>query len=386
MTASFGVGFYGAGMIAKVHAFCHRNLDLFYDPPAARTTLVGVCTSRAETAEAARRRFGFEFATTDYRRLLDRDDIHVVHCAAPNHLHRDFVSDALAAGKHVYCEKPLAASLADAEAIRTAALEAPGSRLGMVFQNRFIPATIRARQLVDEGFLGRIMTFRAEFLHSGYEDPSKPKTWRISKPESGGGALYDLGSHVIDLAASLVGEITGVSAHAETFVRERPAAGDPGRVEPIDVDDHALLIARTADGALGTIEASRVAVGITDELRVEVHGTEGALRFNLLDPDHLEIYDNRVPADPVGGRKGWTAVDTYRRYPKPDAGFPSPKVTWGWLRGHVDCLNSFLAAAAEGREPVPGLAEGFAAQLVMDAAERSARANGAFVEIEPRRE
>ncbi len=203
-TRELGVGMVGFGFIGKVHAHAFHSLPLFYDPAPARVRLVGVCTSREETANHAQERAGSDFATTRFEDLLACDNIDIIDVATPNHLHRDQVLAALAAGKHVYCDKPLTVSLADARAMVAGARARPDLSHGMAFHCRFVPATMRARQLMAEGALGRVYHFRGAYLHSGYEDPGRPMSWRLSK-EAGGGALSDLGSHIVDLMGWLLG-------------------------------------------------------------------------------------------------------------------------------------------------------------------------------------
>jgi predicted dehydrogenase len=219
--------------------------------------------------------------------------------------------------------------------------------------------------------LGRIYGFRGVYLHAGYLDPQRPITWRLDRNKGGGGALVDLGSHVIDLLRFLVGDFTEVTAQTETFIRERPLAKDPSKMAPVEVDDVVVMTVRTAGGAVGTVEASRFATGANDELRFEIHGEKGALRFNLEDPNFLEFYDQTAPGGAHGGSRGFTRIETVQRYEPPSA-FPGPKFAIGWLRGHMHCLWSFLDAIARGVPPSPGYADGLAVERIISAAYQSA--------------
>jgi len=376
-----GVGIAGFGFIGKVHAYCHLNMPFFYDPPPLRTRLVGVATSRPETAEKARRLLGFTFATTDLATLVARDDIHIIHCCLPNHMHKPLLLEAIRHGKHIYCDKPLAFNAAEADEI-LAAMEAYNYRgvHQMTFQNRFLPATLRARQLVEEGLLGRVLSFRGVYLHAGYVDPARPMSWRLDRKQGGGGALYDLGSHILDLLWWLLGDFANVSALTETFTRERPRRAGAREMVPVEVDDIALMMLRLKRGGVGTVETSRVATGTNDELRFEIHGTQGALRFNLMEPNWLEVYDQRAPEEPLGGRRGFTRIETVQRYPPP-AAFPGPKFSPGWLRAHVACLHHFLSCIAEGKDARPSLRDGAYVQRVMDRAYESAAAQGRWMAV-----
>lgn len=364
------VGFVGFGFIGRVHAYGYLNLPLFYDPPPLAAELAAVCTSRPETAQRAGERFGFTLATDDYRRVTEAPDIDIVHIATPNLFHRDQLLSAMAAGKHIYCEKPLTATLAEAREVEAALGSYPGVHQ-MCLQNRFFPATLRAKELVEEGRLGRILSFRASYLHSGSADPSAPLKWKLDRA-LGGGVLLDLGSHVIDLVRHLCGEFEEVLMDRSIAYPERPSPEDPTRMVPVEAEDLSVMLVRTTAGALGTIEASKVATGTEDELRIETHGERGALRFNSMQPNYLEFYRQSEPGEPVGGTRGWTAIATVQRYPEP-AGFPGPKFSVGWIRSHLACLANFLTAVAQGTRAQPGLEVGVRLQEIMDAARRSAQ-------------
>src|SRR5579871_4683800 len=211
---TLGVGMVGFGFIGKVHSHAHLSLPLLYDPLPARTRLIGVCTTSPASGKKAVEQAGFEFATTDCRSLLAREDIQLIHVCTPNDAHRTIVLEALRAGKHIYCDKPLALNTAEAEEIVALARTVPSVQQ-MTFNYRFVPAILRARQLVEAGFLGDLFSFRAAYLHAGYIDPNRPFSWRTDRARSGGGAIADLGAHAIDLVRFLVGPGTGVGRAGE---------------------------------------------------------------------------------------------------------------------------------------------------------------------------
>jgi predicted dehydrogenase len=386
---TLGVGMVGYGFIGKVHSHAHRALPLFYDPPPARTRLVGVCTTSDETGIKAEQQAEFQFHTTDHRALLERDDIDILHICTPNDAHYAAVRDALAAGKHVYCDKPLAHNPIEARELAELASRANVVHQ-MTFNYRFIPAVMRAVQLIDEGFLGDLFTCRAAYLHAGYIDPKRPFSWRTDFARSGGGAIMDLGAHVIDLMRFLLerpavkrgGSFAEVSADLETVIPERLEART-GVLRTVDVDDIAHVRFRLSGGATGVLEASRLATGVQDDLRFELHGSRGSLRFNLMDANWLDAYDATVPEGALGGDRGYRRIECVTRYPKPYA-LGATKNTVGWLNFHIQSLYDFVANVVRVEEgsPVnswsPTFADGLAAQEIVGACQRSSADDGAW--------
>ncbi len=390
---TLGVGMAGFGFIGKVHAHAHLALPLFYDPAPARTRLIGVCTTSAASGSKAQEQAGFAFATTDYHELLARDDIDLIHVCAPNDAHLPIVLGALRAGKHVYCDKPLALDPAQAETICALARTTPTVQQ-MTFNYRFVPAILRARQLVEAGFLGDLFSFRAAYLHAGYIDPNRPFSWRLDLARSGGGAIADLGAHVIDLVRFLLGpganvgragEFAAVSADLQTVIKARPDA-QTGALRTVNVDDMAFATCRLAGGAVGTLEASRLATGVQDELRLELHGSKGGLKFNLMEPNWLDAYDATKPEAALGGDRGYTRIECVTRYPKPYS-LGATKNTVGWLNFHIASVFDFVAnvAAQEAGKPVspwsPAFVDGLAAQRVIAACQQSSAQAGAWTNV-----
>ncbi len=366
---TFGVGMIGYGFMGKMHSYAYASLPFIYDPPPAQVRLVGVAAATQASRNLAMQRAGYEFATSDYRELLKRDDIHIVNICTPNYLHKEQVIEALKAGKHVYCDKPLAMNAREAREIVDLA-KSVGTTCQMTFHNRFSPAVMRARQIADNGFLGEVVSFRAVYLHSGYLDPTRPITWRLQKEKSGGGALADLGSHAIDLLHHLIGRFTRVQANLQTVVKQRPVAKGSSEMAPVDVDDLAVLQLELENGSIGTLEASRIATGTQDDLRFEVHGTRGAMRFDLMDANWLYIYDDTKPSALLGGDRGWQRIECVQNYPKP-AALPGGKTPVGWTRFHIASIYDFVSNVAAGRPGNPSFGDGLAVHEVMDAAQAS---------------
>ncbi len=366
-----GIALIGYGGIGRIHAMGYRDLPFHYGLPADAIRLVGVATTRVETAENAAREIGCPVWTDNYGTLLARDDVQVVDVCVPNHLHEEMVVAAARAGKHVYCEKPLAMNVAQAQRM-AAAVDKAGVKGQVTFNFRFIPAVIRARQLMAEGFTGRVFSFHARYHRSSYISPQKPLSWRLSREISGGGALFDLGSHVLDLVHFLLGEVTEVQATMETLIKERPLAKGSTEMGQVDVDDLDLIQLRLADGALGTVEVSRMGTGATNDLQVQVFGELGALRLSLDDPDWLYVYDVRDSDTPLGGQRGFKRIEACQHFEGQLA--PDWTMPMSFVRSHAECQYQFLKAIWEDKLPQPDLKDGVYVQEVMEAVERSAKA------------
>lgn len=372
------VGIIGFGFMGKTHTYGYKTIPLYYSNLPFKIKLIGVCDAVIEVAEKAKETLDFEFATNNPEDIFNCKDIDVVDVCTPNIFHKEAVLGALKAGKHVYCDKPLATSFEEAKEI-TGVLGQFDSVTQMALQYRCFPATMRARELIEEGRIGKIMSFRACYLHSGSVDPKKPIGWKQDKKFGGGGVLFDLGSHVLDIMYYLLGEYASIFAKTEVVYKQRP--DKKGNMVDIEADDLAFVIARMKNGGMGSIEASKVATGACDELRFEIHGDKGAIRFNLMDPNWLEYYDNTVSEAPLGGVKGYTRIECVQRFKKPGDGFPGPKFSVGWIRSHVHSLYSFLNCVYEGKQASPSFKEGAYIQYVMEKAYES-DSNNTWVELD----
>jgi predicted dehydrogenase len=368
---TYRVGLLGVGFIGKVHAYGYRNLPLFYDPVPLSAKITHVVTSRRETAEKAKQLLEAECAAVDFRAITENPEIDIVHICTPNHLHREALLSAIRHQKHIYCDKPLVANAAEADAIEAALADYRGTAQ-MTFQYRFYSATMRAKQLIESGSLGKVLGFRAAYLHGGSAQPDAPLRWKLTAA-AGGGVIADIASHALDLVDWLVGPFQSLMAETHIAYPERPAIGAPDKKMPVDAEDCVTVLARLASGALGTIEATKIATGSEDELRIEIHGSHGALRFNGMDPHHLEWHDATASDQPHGGLRGWNRIDAGQRYPQPATNFPAPKSATGWLQSHTACLANFLQAVADNRPADPDLQQGIRVQRLMECLRQSAR-------------
>ena len=370
------IGLLGFGSMGRTHTWAVQNLPFFYGELPFRARTVGVCTTSIEKSERIAREFGIEIACTDEDVLIDDPSIDVIDICTPNICHFATLRKAIAAGKHVLCEKPLCINPDQAREI-LAIPKKEGQILGMTFNYRWMAPVLRAKQLVDEGRLGRILSFRAAYLHSSATDQMRRAGWKQDREICGGGVLFDLGSHVIDLMNLLCGKITAVSGMSQIAYPTR--MGRTGEIWQTNADESFNLLAVTEGGAQGTITVGKLQVGTNDDLSFEIYGENGAVRFSLMEPNWLYFYDNRIPEAPLGGTRGFVRIECIGRYP--DLIFPSPKAPAGWLYGHLASMHAFLSAASEGRNFAPSFFDGAYVQAVMDAAYRSAQNHSVQTEV-----
>lgn len=296
MTRTLNIGLIGSGFMGQAHADAFRRAGLLYKDLPAVPQLYMLADATPELAADAAARFGFLKSTGDWRELVNNPAVDVVDITSPNALHHEMALAAIAAGKHVYCEKPLSVTVAEAEEM-TAAARARGVKTMVAFNNVKTPAAMLARQIIDAGEIGTPMRFRGWFDQGFFNDPDLPFSWRCTRREAGSGALGDLGSHVISVAQYLMGDVESTIAQSQTFFPTRPvpqgAAGYSARAaadaerRTVENEDQIQAMVRFASGAGGTIEASRVAAGKVFGIYWEISGTEGTIimdgeRFNEL--------------------------------------------------------------------------------------------------------
>ncbi|MBI9102100.1 MAG: Gfo/Idh/MocA family oxidoreductase [Spirochaetales bacterium] len=359
------IGLAGFGPIGIVHLLAYRNIPLIYTGLLPPFEVVGVCQTSREKAEETARRENLERAYADFDEMVADPSIDIIDIVTPNYLHKDQVLKALRSGKHVLCEKPLALNGREADEIERVAAESECT-FGMIFNYRFIPAIMKARQLIEAGRLGEIYTFRAEYYHTGYQNPEKPWSWRMDRERSGGGALMDLGVHVIDLVRYLLGEVDSIQCKTRTYIPQR---FDPhsSRMEPVTVDDAAWAHINLKNGGVGTLEVSRFATGALEDLKITAYGSKGAFRFDLMDSDFLYWFD---PDDEMAG---WKRLETVPKYK--DARTPNPRSTAGWIRYHTENQYRFLRSVVDNTTFLPDVHDGAMANHIIDAAYESANSS-----------
>jgi predicted dehydrogenase len=377
----------GYAFMGAVHSQAWRTAGRFFDLPCA-PTLTALAGRDATGVQAAARKMGWTSTETDWRRLLDRDDVALIDICTPGDTHAEIAIASLEAGKHVLCEKPLANTVEEAEAMVDAAVaaEARGVRSMVGFNYRRVPAISLARRLVQEGRLGTIRHVRAQYLQDWIVDPTFPLVWRLQKERAGSGALGDIGAHIIDLAQFVAGStISGVSGLTETFVRERPlpavsaglAASGGAGTGAVTVDDAALFFARFDSGALGSFEATRFASGRKNALRLEVNGSDGSLAFDFEAMNELQFHDHTEDADTAGFRR---ILVTEPTHPYAQAWWP-PGHGLGYEHTFIHEVVDLVTAIGTGTAPSPSFADGLQVQQVLAAVERSAERGSGWEQV-----
>jgi predicted dehydrogenase len=385
------VGMVGYAFMGAAHAQAWRNAHRFFAMPLT-PELTAVAGRSPEAVSTAAERLGFTSTETDWRRLVERDDIDLIDICTPGDSHAEIAIAALQAGKHVLCEKPLANTVAEAQQMSTVARAAVERGVWAMcgFTYRRTPALALARRLVEAGRIGTVRQVRAQYLQDWLHDPDAPMTWRLDKSKSGSGALGDLGAHLVDTAQWLTGQgITGVSAILETFVKSRPLSGersglgghgDTATDAPrgdVTVDDAALFTARLAGGATGIFEATRFALGRKNALRIEINGTDGSLAFDFEENNVLQFFDSTEPIDEQGFRR---ILVTEPEHPYVSAWWP-PGHGLGYEHGFTHQAVDLLTAIAESRQPEPSFDDGLLVQRVLGAVEDSAARESAWTTV-----
>ena len=360
------VALIGYAFMGKAHSNAWRQVSAFFSPRLIPKMKV-LCGRTRTAVEAAAHRYGWEQAGTDWREVIARDDIDLVDVSTPGDSHAEIAIAAARAGKAVFCEKPLANSVREAERM-LAAVERAGVTHMICHNYRRVPAVVLAKRLIDSGALGTIRHFRGTDLQDWIVDAAFPLVWRLDKSKAGSGALGDIGSHVIDLARMLVGEIAEVAAATETFVKERPLPGNVRKKGRVTVDDAAVAAVRFAGGAIGTIEATRMAPGRKNYNRFEINGSLGSLAFDLERLNELDVCLTDGHPETRGFR---TILVTEATQPYIDAWWPPGHIV-GWEHTFTHTVFDLLEAVADGRVPSPSFVDGVRNQRVLEAIERAA--------------
>ncbi|PNW09483.1 dehydrogenase [Microbacterium testaceum] len=379
----------GYGFMGAAHSVGWRQAPRMFDLPREIEMAVVVGRNPDAVASAAAK-WGWAESATDWREIVGRDDIDIVDIVTPGESHAEIAIAALDAGKHVLCEKPLANTVAEAEAMAEAAARARvrGIRSMVGFTYRRVPAVTLLRDMIAEGAVGTVQQVRAAYRQDWLVDPETPLAWRLQKEHAGSGALGDIGAHIIDMTQFVTGlGVERVSGTIDTIVKERPLPADgsmglskgAGAAEKgaVTVDDVAIFTGRLANGALASFEATRFATGRKNALTIEVSGDRGALAFDLEDLNSLRFYDRTAPE----GRQGFTQIlVTESQHPYVSAWWPAGHLL-GYEHGFSHQVVDLVNAIADGSDPHSSFDEGLCVQRVLDAVERSSAAESAWTRV-----
>jgi len=383
------VGLIGAGFMGKAHSLAYAALPMFFWPPPAMPRLAMLAEADDARAKEGAQRFGFEGWTADWKEVVENPDVDLVDISVPNDQHAEIAIAAAQAGKHVLCEKPLATTSEETGRMLDAVTEAGVIHM-VAFSYRRTPAVVLARRLIDQGAIGSIRNFRGTYLQDWSNDPDLPLSWRFERSIAGSGALGDIGTHVLDIARYLVGEVSEVCAMLQTYIQDRPlqqggvdelagaqkqAGAERGEV---DVDDEVIGLLRFESGAVGSLEATRAAHGRKNYLTFEVHGESGSITFDYERRDELRLYTT----DDAEDRQGFRTILTGPAHPHGEGLWPIPALGIGYGETKIIECHDLMKAIATGKLPSPSFEDGHRIAVICEAIERSDE-SAAWVDLAP---
>lgn len=375
------VGLIGSGFIAKFHSLAYNNLSIMYNPSLPRVERTRLFDVTSDLAAAGAVQLGWQESTDDWRNITRADDIDLVDIVAPNYAHAEIAIDAARHGKHIFCEKPLAHDVSSALQMAKAVHQA-GCIHQVGFVYRMWPAVAFAKELIDAGKIGRILHFHSRFLHDYGLDPSLPMSWRFESRKAGAGSIGDIGSHAIDIARYLVGDIVRVFARSHTFIRKRliPPAGitntfrrDEGEIQDlseygtVDVDDATDMLVEFEDGTMGNFETNWAAAGHENELSFEVSGERGAIKFSWRHANELLVQFTDDPEN----LNGFRTVIIGPMHPEAESFGPVPGLGMGYTDAFYIAIREIVASISRTQAAIPNFIDGLRACEVVDAAVRS---------------
>ncbi len=381
------VGLIGGGFMAKAHSLAWATVPMFFWPVPVLPVRKMIADITEDKAKEAALRYGYEEYTGDWKKLVDSPDIDIVDICVPNNLHCEMAIRAAQAKKHILCEKPLARNAEEAKSMFEAVQKA-GVKNMVAYNYRRTPAVVYAKQLIEEGKIGRILNFRATYLQSWSASPLSPLSWRFQKSIAGAGTLGDIGTHIIDLARYLVGDITKVCSIMKTWITERPTQEDvvdklgtvkktgEGRKGKVDVDDEMVVLVQFNNGSIGSLEATRNAWGRNNYITLEIHGEKGSLFFNYERNDELQV----CFADDPDDQRGFKTIYIGPAHPYGEGLWPIPALGIGYGETKIIECYDFLRGIVDNEPIYPSFKDGYAIALVCEAIEKSAKENS-WVEV-----
>ena len=379
---SLGVAMIGYAFMGKAHSQAWRNLNNIYNLPV-EIKMISICGRDSEKVKEASEKFGWQEWETDWKKLIDRPDIDIIDICTPGDSHKEIAIAALNAGKHVLCEKPLANTVAEAEEMLEAVKRNPKSKNMVAFNYRRVPAISLAKNMVEEGLVGRIFHIRARYLQDWIVEKDFPLVWRLDKDKAGSGALGDIAAHSVDMTQFITGEkIAGVSGLLETFIKERPLPQDNNNSKEIKtgkvtVDDAALFIGKTDKGSVVSFEATRFATGNRNDMGFEIFGEKGSLKFSFEDMNVLWFFDNTKDRAHAGFKR---ILVTEENHPYLNAWWPPGHVI-GYEHTFTHEIMDFVECIVKDNEASPSFADGLQVQKVLAAVEKSASNDGKYEKV-----
>jgi len=385
MKRQIGVGLVGHAFMGKAHSVGYRDVAFAFPDVKAVPVMKEISGRSIKAVEEHAMQYGWERFSEGYESIVTAKDIDLVDISTGNDSHCEVALAAARNGKHIFCEKPMAMSVAECKKMLDAA-QAAGVIHMVNFNYRGVPAIVLAKQMIDEGMIGTPYHFRAVYLQDWIVDPEFPLVWRLQKEKAGSGAHGDLNAHIIDLARLLCGEFQSVCGLMKTFISKRKLPGEwkggiSGKAEStewgdVTVDDAALFLARFANGAVGTFEATRFAAGNRNGNHFEINGSNGSIRFNLERMNELEYYSRNDDAR----FQGWkTILVTDGPHPFMNGWWPAGHII-GWQHTFVHQVYNLMNGIATGENPAPSFVDGLKCQEVLEAVEKSAEA-GSWITV-----
>lgn len=371
---TLNVGMIGAGFMAKAHSLAYTGMPMYFWPAPAKFNKMMIADVTEELAKDAANRLGFADYTSNWKDIIDNPEIDVVDIVTPNNSHAEIAIAAAKAGKHIISEKPLARDAAESKTMLDA-VQKYGVKHMVAFNYRRTPAVALAKKIIEEGKIGKILNFRGTYLQDWSADPNSPLSWRFNKEIAGSGALGDIGTHVIDFARYLVGEIDEVMATAKTWIPERPKqdggldklgtikSGANVPKGEVDVDDEIMTMLRFNSGAVGSIEATRNAWGRNNFLTFEIHGENGSIYFNYERRDELQV----CFSSDSDGERGFKTIYTGPNHPYGEGLWPIPALGIGYADTKIIEVHDLAKAIVEDSSASPNFDDGYQIALISDA-------------------
>ncbi len=366
MKKTINVAVVGKGSMGRTHSASIAALPYSYKDLPFEVVLHTLVVRDENIGKEAAKALGFKHFSANLDEVVKNPEIDVIDICTPNNLHYEMIEKAVKGGKHILCEKPLGISGGEADKIMSL-INGKDKCYGLVFNNRHLPSIIRARQIVEEGRLGRILSFRSAYRHSSGMNPDKNAGWKQNKEICGAGVLYDLGSHAIDLLTHVLGGIKISSVKSVSQIGFPVRKGVDGSEWQTNAEEAIYVIATLENGAVGTIEATKIHTGANDDLTLEITGTNGALKFDLMNPNYLEFYDNTAKGSPIGGYKGYTKIECVNRLNDevPSLVLPGMRAPIGWMQGHIHSMYNYFLCVYQNQKPCPSFEDGAYVNKIM---------------------